>query len=159
MRTELNKIVHLGPFKALAETLGHTFTLNGTLYADILTQVMVDWEESTMMIAEYFTKSSVLRRIYHAIELWPINAGEDSYTHTALQILKSLNKLPPTKNLGWTGHLLAISALLQAIIIIDNGYIHVSQYARKLMGRVIKSGKVSKFRRELRLKNLQPGIT
>ena len=142
------------------ETLGHTFTLNGTLYTEILAQVVADWEcNRDLKISEYFMKRSVFPTIYKAIRLCPVDADHDSYIHTAIQTLRSLTACPSRKI--WDGVVLpGYSCFNSDIVVIDQRYhrVHISQYVRKCMWRVVKSGKISKFRRELRLKNLQPGI-
>lgn len=158
---ELNKIQDLKDFTTLMETtLRHDFTLNGTPYDEALTEVLIPWVyERNLEILKHILEDSVPVTIYKAAELGPINTDQDPYIHTALQILKSLTNCP-NRNF-WPGSLLYYHYSGKSGKFVVNQewrYIHISNYVRLCMGKAVKSGKITKFERELRLKNLQPGI-
>lgn len=144
---------------ALTETLGHNFPLNGIYYDEALTNVLeekkIRWNTETIF------------SIINAIGFWTTNAGKYPYIHTALHILKSLTTQFPDRNV-WLGFRVYSDHNVNSGYILTNlkawrnpkawKYIHISNYVRQCMGKAVKSGKFAKFQRELRLKNLQPGI-
>ncbi|KJA19292.1 hypothetical protein HYPSUDRAFT_89462 [Hypholoma sublateritium FD-334 SS-4] len=152
IRSDFNLNIRVKHFPALMETLVHDFVLDGTQYGEALTGMLQDLSPSPV---KQYPENCLPSTVFKTIGLTAVNAGENPYIHTALQIFKSLTTF---SNPYWPrlhdGH--ESNRRMRWL-----GWEDQKRYSKFLKQRkryYINSGKIYRLRRQLRLRKLRPGI-